>query len=257
MFLKRFPYLRKRAEILRGYYRANIRGNQQGYDTTTWWDEHFFTQGVSDRQTLSSTKSALTAAYHYASVELLILRDLQMSAKRIQIKSASVCDLGTGSGHWIDFYLSIGASRCVGIDVSEKATSFLREKYSSDERVAVLHGRLNDVLRASDDSFEIVNAIGVMFHVVDDEEWEATIREVGQIIHPGGLFIVGGHFGWLDHVNVYYQENAVCKRLRSASHWRRSLRDAGFGEIRILRNPAYRYINAWIPENNVLVATKL
>jgi SAM-dependent methyltransferase len=247
--------LMKRVKILSGFYRTNIRREVQPYDARTWWDTEFFTRGISDRQTLSATKSPLAAAYHYASVELLILRHLRLVGFKLQ--TASVCDLGSGSGHWIDFYLSLGASRCVGIDVSQKSVSFLSERHASDDRVKVMPGRLHEVMRASNDQFELVNAIGVMFHLVDDEEWEETIRQVGRILRPGGLFVVGGHFGWLDNLNVDYDpQNSATKRLRSASHWRRSLSQAGFGRVRIYRNSAYLFIDEWIPENNIMIAAR-
>src|SRR5688500_17954394 len=94
-------YLTKCTKILRGVYRTHLRGDQRGYAATTWWDDRFFTKGVSDRQTIAADKSVVTAAYHYASVELLILRHLCQADFSVQGKT--VCDLGSGSGHWIDF----------------------------------------------------------------------------------------------------------------------------------------------------------
>ena len=247
-------FLRKRARILRGIYRTYMRGDCKSYEPGTWWDNTFFTKGLSDRHTMGPDTNPLAAAYHYASVELLIARDLRNTGR--DLTSCTICDLGSGSGHWIDFYLSLGASHCLGIDVSRKSVDFLRAKYKEREEVTIEHGRIHEVLALADSQYDLVNAIGIMFHVVDDEEWEETIRQVGRVLRAGGLFVVGGHFGLLDGVNVELSESAVFKRLRSASHWKRSLKQAGFGRTRIYRNAAYRYIRAWMPENNVLITEK-
>jgi Methyltransferase domain len=249
------PFLTRRSKIARGFYRTRIRGHRQAYAADTWWDQEFFTSGLSDRQTIAPEKNVLTAAYHYASVELHTLRYL--CRNRADLRSASICDLGSGSGHWIDFYLSLGASRCDGLDVSRKAVEFLEQKYPRDDRVSIHHGRIHEVLARLSHRYDLVNAIGIMFHLVDDEEWRLTIHQVAGSLEPGGLFVVGGHFGWLDNLNVQFDsKNRVNKRLRSAWRWRRCLKDAGFGRIQIQRNRAYLGIPDSLPENNVLIARK-
>jgi len=248
-------FLLKRAKILRGVYRMYLRGDRTSYEPDTWWDNTFFTKGLSDRQTISADKNLFAAAYHYASVELLILRHLRNSGR--ELTSSTICDCGSGSGHWIDFYLSLGASHCLGIDVSRKSVDFLKAKYRERQEVIVEQGRIHQVLAAADCKFDVVNAIGIMFHLVDDAEWEETVRQVGRVLLAGGLFVVGGHFGWLDGLNVQFDSaNAVNKRLRSASHWKRSLQQAGFVRTRIYRNSAYLYIRDGLPENNVLITEK-
>jgi SAM-dependent methyltransferase len=250
--LRRF--LGKRARVLRGIYRTYIYGDLKSYEPGTWWDNKFFTTGLSDRQTISANMNPVAAAYHYASVELLILRHLRNEGR--DLTASTICDCGSGAGHWIDFYLSLGAIHCLGIDVSRKSVDFLRAKYMKHEEVTIEHGRLHEVLAHADIKFDLVNAIGIMFHLVDDEEWEETVRQVGRVLRTGGIFVVGGHFGLIDGVNVQFSENAANKRLRSASHWKRSLKQAGFVQTRIYRNSAYLYIRDWLPENNVLVTEK-
>ncbi|MDH3199010.1 MAG: class I SAM-dependent methyltransferase, partial [Candidatus Krumholzibacteria bacterium] len=150
--LKRF--LKKRAKVLRGLYRTHVRGHRRAYDPGAWWDGAFFTKGLSDRQTIGPDQNVLTGAYHYASVELLVLRHLRNG--RFDLESKSVCDLGSGSGHWIDFYLSLGASRCVGVDVSSKSVAFLQERYAGRHEVEIRQGAVVDVLRRLEERFDLV-----------------------------------------------------------------------------------------------------
>jgi len=246
-------YLRKRRKILRGLRRTYLQRDRTPYQAGKWFDE-FFADGLSDRRTISPDHTSLAAAYHYRSVEILILRHFLNNA--CNPTGWSVCDLGPGSGHWIDFYRSLGASRVMGIDVSQKSVQFLAEKYQG-QNVDIRLGKIHEVLASTDDRFDCVNGIGVMFHVVADDEWEETVRQVGNAIAPGGLFVVGGHFGVMDGVNVQFDSHrAVNKRLRSARHWKRSLQRTGFTDTTILRNPAYLFIDESLPENNVLISRK-
>ncbi len=248
-------FLAKRKKIWRGIRRTFFPGKDRPYDAKTWWDREFFIDGLSDRQTISSRKSALTAAYHYASVELLILRHLRNH--RVDLAGFRCCDLGSGSGHWIDFYLGLGAAHCLGIDISEKSVAFLREKYGNDGRVNISHGGLPEALSIAEAPFDLINAIGVMFHVVNDADWERCVDQIGRNVRPGGHLVVGGHFGWLDGINVQFdQQRRVNKRLRSRGHWRRVLRSAGFDQITFYQNRSYLFIRDSLPENNILVARK-
>jgi cyclopropane fatty-acyl-phospholipid synthase-like methyltransferase len=187
---------------------------------------------------------------------MLILRHL--TNEDFDLPSKRICDLGSGSGHWIDFYLSLGASQCTGIDISRKATDFLDKKFAAQDNVVIHTGRLDQVLQNLDDPYDLVNVIGVMFHLVEDEQWLRVISEVARILNPGGLFVVGGHFGLLNNLNVQFNsDNKVNKRLRSAAHWKRTLRCSGFGRVTIYRNRAYLSVRDSLPENNLLVATKM
>lgn len=248
-------FMRRRARDLKAAYRTYIKRETTAYEASSWWDESFFTQGLSDRQTISAKQNEVTAAYHYASIELLILRQLRQT--RFELEGKTVCDIGAGAGHWLDFYRARGATRCTGIDVSERSVEFLRNKYAGQDGVTIHHGKAGDVLGKLPEPVDVVNAIGVMFHIVDDQEWESTIRSIGTALKPGGLFIAGGEFGWLDGINVHFdQQRRVNKRLRSLAHWKRSLRAAGFASVAVHRNHAYLFIEDRLPENNVLVATK-
>lgn len=248
-------FLSKRAKITLGILNTYVRKKGSTYDDAKWWDASFYTTGVSERQTIAPDKSEATANYHYASVEKLILKDL--SAHQVSISGSSVLDIGSGAGHWIDFYRSQEAGTLAGMDVSESAFDHLQEKYAGDSSVEIHHGKALDVLGRLDGHYDLVNAIGVMFHIVEDEEWAATIAAVGNILKPGGVFVIGGHFGLIDGLNVQMDKDArINKRLRSKAHWKRVLRSAGFTRIESYKNNAYLWIDDRLPENNVLVAAK-
>jgi SAM-dependent methyltransferase len=245
-------FVRRRARILRAVYRR-IAGNPGRYQPDTWWDE-YFSGGLSDRQTISTNKNVLVARYHYASIEMILLRHLRLA--KFDVRSARVCDVGPGAGHWIDFYLSIGAGSCLAIDISQKVVEYLSGRYENNASVALRHGGIAEVLPTVSEQFDIVNAIGVMFHITNDPDWELALHEIGRVLRPGGLFVAGGHFGWIDGLDVQLDPEGVTKRLRSAARWKKVLAREGFRRVSVHRNRAYLHIDGTLPENSLLIATK-
>lgn len=247
--------LRKRAKIAFGFLNTYIRRKGQIYDDTKWWDDAFYTDGVSDRQTISREKSAITAKYHYTSLELNILRHLRNNGKNVH--QMDVLDIGSGSGHWIEFYRVLGASKITGVDISYSSFKYLMDKYATNSNVEIYQGKALEAVKHLDRQYDIANAVGVMFHIVDDIEWRDTIQAVANALKDGGLFIIGGHFGLLDGLNVQIdKDSGINKRLRSKRRWVHTLKEAGFRDIKVYRNNAYLWINDSLPENNLLVATK-
>lgn len=263
-------YLRRKAMLLRGIVYTYSGKDFKPYEDKTWWDKEFYVKGVSDRQTIHADKHRLSARYHYNSVESLILEYLynhrvQKSARlwggKAQDSSFSehlrVLDIGSGSGHWIDFYQSLGVCRQTGIEVSASAAEHLREKYSAADGIEIYHGNALEVIPQLEGKFDVVNAIGVMFHITDDTVWTDTINAMANSVEPNGFIVVGGHFGWLDGLNVAVDDSGgIIKRLRSFRHWKRVLKKAGFRKIHLYRNNAYLWINDPLPENSILVAEK-
>jgi SAM-dependent methyltransferase len=196
----------------------------------------------------------LSALYHYASVELILLR--HFFNHRCDPSGWAVFDVGSGAGHWIDFYRRVGAAHCAGLDISHRAVEFLTQKYADEPTVEIYPGSFHERLSMKPQSYDVINAIGVMFHVVDDQEWHTGLSAIAQALKPGGLLVVGGHFGLLNNVNVQFHQGRVNKRVRSRAAWRRALRVRGFRAVQFYYNPASLFIKDWIPENNVLIARK-
>ena len=248
-------YLTKRKKIIKGIYFTYLKNRGQKYNDKEFWDNSFYTSGISDRQTLSPRKSPISSKYHYASVELLILKTF--FNQKIDLSDSVLLDIGSGSGHWIDFYKSLGVEQIMGVDVSKSSMEYLKEKYKNRTDVSLYHGKAVEYIDIIDKKTNFVNAIGVMFHIVDDFEWKETIEKISNLLSKNGIFIVGGHFGFINGINVQFDaENNIVKRLRSKATWKRTLKKAGFSQVQFLKNPAYLHINDTLPENNVMIATK-
>ncbi len=245
----RFRQLKKN---LRGLKKTALRNRK--LISNEWWDSEFYIDSsLEDRKTIFNSCDAAAAAYHYASIELLISK--YFFEQKISADGLKVLDIGSGSGHWLDFYESLGFGNMVGVDVSEKSIEHLRSKYKEDREKTFYKGTAKNYLMGRNDKFDVINAIGVMFHIVDDREWLETIKLFADHLTEDGVIVIGGFFGALNNIDVQFgADGSVNKRLRSAKNWKEKLSENGLKDIKLVKNVTSLEIDHVLPENNLIFA---
>ena len=261
--LRFFPW-----RFLKAYvYPITIRGTKKPYQAARYFDSYYKAAGeFSDRITIGPAVSALHSKYHYNSVENSIIRGLL----RCRVKeNPAVFDLGSGAGHWIDFYRdTFGAPYVCGLDISKTCVDKLRNKYVHADDVSIVEGDITDKSFRLDRKFDIVNSIGVVFHIVDDRLWLQALINMRDLLNDDGFMIVGGQFGMITQ-NVQFHstdefenpedmrrssaggEVRINKRIRSLRRWKKAARMAGLRVKVLVRIPNISEILT--PENNVMV----
>ncbi len=176
-----------------------------------------------------------------------------------------VLDIGSGTGHWIDFYRNIyRAAHVTGVELTPQMASYLRQKY--DGAVQILEADISDQPPPIE-PVDIVSAIGVMFHITDDDRWRKAIGNLAAVLKPGGLMLIGGEFGtetkdvqfhktdqfssWTEHDTTVGPPKLVNKRVRSLEAWASATSDHGLAIVDLVRTPVPAEIRT--PENNLLV----
>ena len=241
------------------YYRATARGQ------------------IVDSMTIG-TVSEPEARFHYNANENSIIRCLTKFApignqppgvwRFAQTRRAwTVLDVGSGTGHWVDFYFDVYLARAVtAVEFVPQMAEFLRAKYAGRQEVTVLQADIaNDPL--PENHFDIVNAIGVMFHIVDDRLWKQAVAKLLAALKPEGLMLIGGDFGaetrnvqfhrtdrfdsWSEHDSTKAPAQRINKRVRSLAEWTHLASDLGAVVVEIIRSDAAPGIRT--PENDLLV----
>lgn len=93
-----------------------------------------------------------------------------------------VLDAGCGKG-WFSEYLARCGHRVLGIDSSPAAIAEARTSGEARYDVSTLSGFL------SPDPFDVVYALDVLFHIVDDGEWERSLHAIADVVQLGGTLV--------------------------------------------------------------------
>jgi SAM-dependent methyltransferase len=221
-------------------------------------------ENLADADTIAPGRGALATRYHYNAVEAAIIEYL---ASRSSLRWVSVLDIGSGAGHWIDFFRTLGAKKVVGVEISDAAVGALEQKFG--EGVEIAQGDVSSLGFALGREFDVISAIGVMFHIVEDAAWERALVNLARHLAPEGVLIASGQFGLLtenvqfhrtdefaswDEFRAERRADLVNKRIRSLHRWRGAARRAGLRVDSVKRTRSSPFLET--PENNLLMLTR-
>lgn len=186
--------------------------------------QHFFEryheQNFDERSLISPDWTWYETKYHYNLVENGII-DL-LGSRALPITVGDVLDIGSGTGHWIDFYARImEADSVTGADFSALASAALAERYAGRDELRIVQLDVSEYQPDFEQAFDVVNAIGVLFHIVDDQRWRSAIGHIARYLRPDGMALIGGDFG------ATSEELGMMRRTRSLSLWESTLAEFG------------------------------
>jgi len=148
----------------------------------------------SDKDTINSNYGNMFARYHYSFIENAIMQNIA-SCK-------TVLDVGPGHGHWIEFYQDVYSSEVDFIDISRRVQIDLRKRYG-------IKGHIGSIHRFNKGRYDIVNAIGVLHHILNDRD---LIRAIENIKLMSDTVIIGTAFDTA--------RNDKHRRFRPLEFWR-------------------------------------
>lgn len=119
-------------------------------------------------------------------------------------ESFCVLDVGSGTGFYIDQWQRVGAKTIVGSDITDTAVSNLKGKYSNQEFINqdignVLTNQLNQR------KFDVVTAFDMLFHIVDDNNFETAITNFSALVKPDGYLIFSDNLSPSQDIRLEHQ----------------------------------------------------
>lgn len=190
-------------------------------------------EDLRDVDTISPAWKLYEAKYHYNLVENGIIETLLN--EKVNVEKADVFDIGSGAGHWIDFYKdTLCVNSVVGIDFVESIIKILCHKHRADKRVTIIRDDISKDGFVLENKFDIVNAIGVVFHIIDDNKWRIAVANIANHLKKNGIGIVGGVFGnKTATVPPDIKEKGPARRFRSRKMWKQLLIKNGCNIVEI------------------------
>ena len=147
---------------------------------------------------------------------------------------ARVLDLGSGTGFYLDRWRELGAGSIVGSDITDVAVRRLAERHPDVEVVRFDAGDVD--LPWSEESFDAISAMDVLFHVVDEERFERALRNAHRLLRPGGVLVFSDLFVHGEPWRTAHQAIRSLTQISSAVH--------GAGLEVELRRPMLVLLNA-------------
>ena len=248
--------LKRNAKLLRGIFFTYIKKSSI-YNPNFFWNEVAKKPLQSDRDTIGNL-SELAALYHYASTEKMICLVLSLAEMK---NPKTLLDIGSGSGHWVDYFLRIfpNIQNINACEISKTRCEYLSNKYINEKRVDI-HNVSAENFPATN-SYDIICMIGCAFHIVDDKIMLNVLSKMGSVMNNSSVLIFNDLLPILSHGNQFSPKtNDYFKYVRSRKKWRKIANETKLKPF-FLRN--YDWIRAplytnrpTIPEGHIVYMIK-
>lgn len=190
--------------------------NKKTYEAQTFWETRLRTQpnliGVGHRRFSLKYNEGM---YAVAAGNL----KQALASAGINLPGKQVLDVGCGYGYFVKRFIEWGADRVTGLDITDVSVRTLRESFPDHRFIQA------DISAASvpvEGQFDIVSAINVIFHIVEDGKFNQALENLCTYVKPNGHLIL---------VDAFYNSpliNASHAHHRTIRHYEPGLTKHGF-----------------------------
>lgn len=144
-----------------------------------------------------------------------------VTRNNINIKGSDILDIGSGTGFFVEYYLSRGAKSVTGIDVADISVKRLSEKFPAGHfyKMDISKGQYLNT-----NKFDIINAFDVLYHIIDDSGFKSAV---------GNIALAAKQKAWVFITDALRPELSAAShvRYRSLGDYRRVLQEEGIDII--------------------------
>jgi 2-polyprenyl-3-methyl-5-hydroxy-6-metoxy-1,4-benzoquinol methylase len=114
----------------------------------------------------------------------------------LDFSKAKILDIGSGAGFYIGLWQGNSTRHIVGSDISDYAISRLKSKYSSlpIKKLDISENLKNQGF--SGEKFDVISAFDILFHIVDEDGYINSFRNISEILNKNGYFIFSENFSY-------------------------------------------------------------
>jgi SAM-dependent methyltransferase len=110
-----------------------------------------------------------------------------LSRLDLDLARSRVLDVGSGTGFYVNLWRSHGAKEVVGLDLTDAAVERLRTAFP--DVTFVRQDITEGIADLAPASFNVVSCMDVMYHVLDNARFTSAIRNISDLLVPGGRFV--------------------------------------------------------------------
>ena len=166
----------------------------------------------------------------------------KLRSLNIGYETATVLDIGSGSGFYVDIWKQLGVKDITGCDITSISVKNLKNKYPMGEFVELdISSNVIPITK----QFDFISAFDVLFHIVDDEKYEKAINNIYNLLKPNGILIFSENF-----VHKKSQRSSF-QSTRSLLDIKTSFERSGFQILE--RSPMFYLMNAPVDSDGSMI----
>jgi 2-polyprenyl-3-methyl-5-hydroxy-6-metoxy-1,4-benzoquinol methylase len=110
----------------------------------------------------------------------------------LPLGTLSVLDIGCGTGFYLEQWQALGVASMAGLDISDWAVKQLARTYPKAAFYRANIGGMDSPLPVQ--AFDVISAIDVLVHLVDDAAYMRAIENLRRSLKPGGYLLYSDAF---------------------------------------------------------------
>ena len=120
---------------------------------------------------------------------LVATENMQRGLKRagVEVKGKRVLDAGAGLGYFVRRFIEWGAAEVTGLDLTDFSVQNLSQMFPEQKFVRADLSEPNLPLPGN---YDLVTAISMLFHIVEDDKFERAVTNLCQQTKPGGHLLL-------------------------------------------------------------------
>lgn len=142
-----------------------------------------------------------------------IVLERAISKYNFDISSMRILDIGCGSGFYVDMWQQKGVKYLTGLDITAISVEELSSKYPNFNffEADITSPTLITDLNFEKNSFDIITAFDVLFHIVDDDKFEQAIKNIRMLCSEHGYIFITDLFPHIRPYVLSHQKSRLLK----------------------------------------------
>jgi len=202
---------------------------KKDFDSQAYWERRLSSQIDLQGTGHRGFDSEYNRWFYLAQADSL---DMLLKQNQIVLQNMSAIDIGSGVGFYIDFIKKRGATKIVGVDISQTSIDYLKNNFPDCD---FYKADISDIDLKLPGKFDVLIAISILFHIVDDMKFAQAIQNIGNLVKPRGFAILSDTFS----PPLFNPASHVT--FRSRAEYENELKKAGFIILDTL--PMFYFLN--------------
>ncbi len=112
---------------------------------------------------------------------------LALQEAQVAVQGQRILDVGAGLGYFVNRFLEWGAASVTGVDITEFGVQQLRQRFPHQ---TFYRADISDPDCSVPGGFDLVSAISMLFHIVEEPKFDQAIQNICDRVLPGGHLLL-------------------------------------------------------------------